>query len=333
MSTNNLISSKSLTFQESCDLVQEVKSEVMKVIIGQERVIELFIIGVISNGHILIEGAPGLAKTMLVRALSIILDCRFKRVQFTPDLLPSDILGINMFDQQNNSFHVEKGPIFTNLLLADEINRASSKVQSALLEGMAEREVTIGSQNLKLNKPFLVFATENPVESLGTYALPQAQLDRFLLKIEIDYPTSLEEEDIIDLSLSDNFKKESELKRLFTPEAILVTQNYVKEIYLDNTLKKFIVKIIDATRYPKKYNLKLGEYIEWGVGPRGTIGLILAAKANAFFMKRNYVIDSDIFDVAFEVLRHRLLLNYEGQAKKIKPEHIVAEILSVIKIH
>lgn len=311
------------------ELLKDLKSEVAKVIIGQEEIIEYFLMGILANGHILIEGAPGLAKTTLVRTLSTILDCKFTRIQFTPDLLPSDILGINMFDKKTNKFHVERGPIFTNLLLADEINRASSKVQSALLECMAEREVTLGNETIKLDSPFLVFATENPIESLGTFALPQAQLDRFFFKVIIEFPNNVDEQTIIDRTIQ-GFEQ-VDLKKVFSPEDIVEMQKIVKDIYIAEELKEYVVKIIDATRNPKKYNLKLGQFVEWGVGPRGTIAIILAAKARAFLNFRDYVIDQDIHDTIDSVLRHRILLNYEGQAKKIKPEHIIKEILGVIE--
>lgn len=322
-------------YKESSDnekyykLLNDLKKEISKLIIGQEKIIEYFLIGILGNGHVLIEGAPGLAKTTLVRTIATIVDCKFTRVQFTPDLLPSDILGINMFNKETNQFHIERGPIFTNLLLADEINRASSKVQSALLECMAERQVTIGNQSIILEKPFLVFATENPVESLGTYALPQAQLDRFFLKIIIDYPTDKEEKDILDRTI-EGFKYEN-LEKILSPQLILEMQEIVRNIFISEDLKNYIVKIINVTRSPKDYELKLANYIEWGVGPRGTIALTIAAKAKAFINNRDYVIDQDIKDVIENVLRHRILLNYEGQAKKIKPEHVLKEILNTIE--
>jgi MoxR-like ATPase len=307
-----------------------VQKEISKTIIGQENIILNFILGIIANGHILIEGAPGLAKTTLIKALSTILNCEFKRIQFTPDLLPSDIMGINMYDKEKG-FHIEKGPVFTNLLLADEINRASSKVQSALLESMAEKEVTIGKETLKLPQLFLVFATQNPVESLGTYALPQAQLDRFLFKILMDYPTQDDEMSIIDRTLKIE-QIESELRKVMDVNTVLKIQQFVKDIYMDDALKRYIIKIIDATRYPEKYNLKIGAFIEWGAGPRGTMGMIMASKANAFLNNRDFVIDQDIKDIAHIVLRHRILLNYEGQAKKITTDHVITEILSIIDI-
>lgn len=323
---------KLLDSHSAYELLMKAREEIAKVIIGQEKVVDLFILAVISNGHILIEGAPGLAKTTIVMAISHIFNCEFKRIQFTPDLLPSDIVGINMYDKKTEKFEIQKGPIFCNLLLADEINRASSKVQSALLEAMAEKEVTIGGKSLKLAKPFLVFATENPVESLGTYALPQAQLDRFLFKILIDYPTNIEEEQIIKRTLTQESMYDVALEKVLVPEQIVKIQKMVKNVYMDKRLEVYIVKIIDATRKPKKYGLKLGAFIEWGVGPRGTISLIIASKAMAFFNNRDYVIDQDIKDIAYEVLRHRVLLNYEAQAKNISSENVIMEMLNKIDI-
>ena len=321
-----------LDIKTALTIVSKAKEEISKVIVGQVDVIESFIIATIVGGHVLIEGAPGLAKTALVRTISTVFDCEFKRVQFTPDLLPSDIIGLNMYNKKTEKFYVEKGPIFTNLLLADEINRASSKVQSALLEAMAEGEVTIGGENFELKKPFFVFATENPVESLGTYALPQAQLDRFIFKIVIGFPDVEEEEVILNRIIAHSNLYKIELLKLLTPDQIVEVQAMIKKIYVDNKLEKYIVNIIDATRHPDVYKLKLGRFIEWGVGPRGTIALIMAAKGRAFLNGRDFVIDQDIRDIAYNVLRHRILLNYEAQAKKIDSLGVIDEILGKIKV-
>lgn len=311
-------------------LIIYIKREINKVIVGQEKIIDSILMGLISNGHLLIEGAPGLAKTVIVKTFSQVIGCKTNRVQFTPDLLPSDILGINMYNQELGEFHIEKGPIFTNLLLADEINRASSKVQSALLEAMAEREVTLGKETIKLSKPFLVFATENPIDNSGTYSLPQAQLDRFLFKLIIDYPKP--EEEILIVSKSTESKNNNKINQILTNKDIINIQNLVKNIYVSQSLQKYIVTIVNATRNPKDFNLKLAPYIEWGAGPRGTIAIMLASKAKAFLSGRNYVIDQDIFDILHLVLRHRILLSYEGQAKKITTDHIVSEILNKVNI-
>ena len=312
-------------------ILNEVKIELSKVIVGQSKIIDAFLRAIIAGGNLLIEGVPGLAKTTIIRSLAEVLSCDFNRIQFTADLLPSDIIGINAYNKETG-FTVQKGPIFTNLLLADEINRASAKVQSALLEAMAEHQVTIGKQTIELDKPFFVFATENPIESLGTYPLPQAQLDRFLYKLFIDYPTPDEEYEITEKNISTKKLNDYKLKQILTPQAIIEIQEFVKKLYIDDRLKKYIVEIIHATRNPELFKLKLGQYIQWGAGPRGTINLLNSARAQALIHNRDYVTDQDIKDVMYDVLRHRILLNYEGQAKNIKSEHVVTEIFSKVKI-
>ncbi|MFW5747042.1 MAG: AAA family ATPase [Nanoarchaeota archaeon] len=303
-----------------------IRQEVRKVIVGQEKVVDSLIRGILANGHILVEGVPGLAKTVIIRTLAIILGCDFKRIQFTIDLLPSDIIGINSFDPQKSTYKIVKGPIFTNILLADEINRASPKVQSALLEGMAERQVTIGNQTLPLADPFFVFATENPLESLGTYPLPQAQLDRFIFKILIHYPNAEEELEVIDRNFSTTRDAEA-TRQLLDAEQIRQLHKQVSQIHISEELKKYIVQIIEATRTPKKYAVKLGDYIEVGCGPRATIAIVQAAKAEAFMNGREYVTPHDIKEVAYDVLRHRINVNYLGQAKEIHSDKVIQEIL------
>lgn len=307
--------------------ISNIRVEMAKVIVGQEKIIDALIRGILANGHILIEGVPGLAKTVIIRTLAHVLGCDFNRVQFTIDLLPSDIIGINSFDPKSGEYKIIKGPIFTNVLIADEINRASPKVQAALLEGMAEKQVTIGKETQHLPKPFFVFATQNPLESLGTYPLPQAQLDRFLFKIVIHYPTPNEELTVIDQNLNTSDFNAFEVNKLFSPKEIDELQELVKNIHISKDIKKYVVNIMDATRNPKKYNLKLGEYIDIGCGPRATIAIVQAAKAEAFMNERDYVTPHDVKEVGYDVLRHRLNINYLGQAKGIQSDKIIQEIL------
>lgn len=312
------------------EIVPLIKKEVSKAVIGQEKVVDSIIRAILANGNLLIEGVPGLAKTVLINSFSKILGCEFKRVQFTTDLLPSDIIGLNSFDAESKEYKIIEGPVFANLLLADEINRASPKVQSALLEAMAEKQVTIGNETRLLPKPFFVFATQNPLESLGTYPLPQAQLDRFIFKLIIHYPLMSEEEQILDIRLGEGqFEK---INKLLNPEDIIDLQRQVQEIYLAPEVKKYLVHIINATRFPEKYGLKLGEFVEVGGGPRATIALVSAAKAEAFMNQRDYVTPQDIKEIAADVLRHRLEINYLGQAKGVNSEKIVQEILFRIEV-
>lgn len=312
------------------EIVSQIKTEVAKAVIGQERVVDSVIRAILSNGNLLIEGVPGLAKTVLINAFSKILGCDFKRVQFTTDLLPSDIIGLNSFDVQSKEYKIVEGPVFANLLLADEINRASPKVQSALLEAMAEKQVTIGTETRLLPKPFFVFATQNPLESLGTYPLPQAQLDRFIFKLIINYPSMAEESDILDIRLGDG--QYSQINQLLSPDGIIELQKKVQELYLSPEVKKYIVHIINATRFPKKYGLKLAEYVEIGGGPRATIALVTASKAEAFMNQRSYVTPQDVKEIASDVLRHRVDVNYLGQAKGVNSEKVIQEILFRVEV-
>jgi len=309
------------------NILQSIKNEIKKAIIGHNELIDSMLIALIANGHILIEGVPGIAKTTAVKALAKAVDLEFKRIQFTPDLLPSDITGIEIYNPKTNEFQIKKGPVFTNFLLADEINRAPAKVQSALLEAMQERQVTIAEENFPLPKPFMVLATQNPIEQEGTYPLPEAQLDRFMLKVEIGY-NSLEEEIEI-IKLKENSQNINQVASL---EDILMLQDKIDEIHIDDELIKYIATIIDATRNPKKYNLKYGEYIELGASPRGSIALFKASKANAMLKNKDYVAPSDIIEMIPFALKHRIKLNYKAEADEIKSDLIIKEIIESIDI-
>jgi len=311
--------------------VSEIKKEIAKVIIGQDQVINSILRGIISNGHMLVEGYPGIAKTLIVRVTSKVMGLTTNRIQFTPDLLPSDIIGITAYEPKKG-FYTVKGPIFANFILADEINRAPPKVQSALLEAMQERQVTIGKQSFTLSLPFFIMATQNPLELVATFALPEAQLDRFLFKIYINYPS--QEDELIILKENTQLKKieNFNLKKIFSPKEIIEIQEATKKIFLDTKVEKYIVKIIDATRNPSEYNLKYKDYIKVGSSPRGSIGLYIASKANALLEGRNFVTPNDVKIVAPDVLRHRIILNYEGQAENISTDKIIEDILNKVKL-
>ena len=304
-----------------------IKNELKKAIIGHEDLINTMLITLVSNGHLLIEGVPGIAKTTAIKTLAKTIDLEFKRIQFTPDLLPSDITGIEIYNPKTNEFQIKKGPIFTNFLLADEINRAPAKVQSALLEAMAERQVTIAEENFLLPTPFMVLATQNPIEQEGTYPLPEAQLDRFLLKVDIGYNTLEEEIEIIKLK-----NKNITINKVASLEDILNLQKEVEKIHIDDELIKYIATIIDATRNPKKYNIKLAEYIELGASPRGSIALFKTSKANALLKNKDYVAPSDIIEMIPFVLNHRIKLNYKAEADEITSKMIIKEIIEAIDI-
>lgn len=310
--------------------VDTLTREVGKVIVGQKHLIDTLLIGLLSNGHILLEGVPGLAKTLAITTLAKAVDARFSRIQFTPDLLPADIVGTLIYSQKQEEFYVKKGPIFANFVLADEINRSPAKVQSALLEAMQERQVTIGEQTYKLPAPFMVLATQNPVEQEGTYPLPEAQVDRFMLKVLITYPTKEEEKQILERMSSHQAIK---MNTSVTPEMILKARQVVDGIYVDEKIKNYIVELVFATRDPKAYKLdKLASFIAYGASPRATIFLTQAAKAYAFLNGRGYVTPEDIKAVGLDVLRHRVLLSYEAEAENITSDQIVKEIFEAVDV-
>jgi MoxR-like ATPase len=304
--------------------------EMNKVIVGQKKMTERLLIGLLSNGHILLEGVPGLAKTLAINTLANTIDSKFSRIQFTPDLLPADVLGTQIYSPKNESFSIKKGPIFANFVLADEINRAPAKVQSALLEAMQERQITIGQETFQLQEPFLVLATQNPVEQEGTYPLPEAQVDRFMLKVVIDYPEKEEEKIIIRNNLSKSFPK---AQQILKPESILKARDLVKEVYMDEKIEQYIIDIVFSTRNPKEYGLdKFAEMISFGGSPRASISLAKAAKAYAFIQRRGYVIPEDVRAICHDVLRHRIGLTYEAEAENVNTEDIITEILNKVEI-
>ena len=304
--------------------------EINKVIVGQKHMIERLLIGLLGQGHILLEGVPGLAKTLAINTLSQAVSGAFSRIQFTPDLLPADVIGTLIYNMKSNDFTIKKGPIFANFVLADEINRAPAKVQSALLEAMQEKQVTIGDETFSLDKPFLVMATQNPVEQEGTYPLPEAQVDRFMLKTVIDYPKLEDEQQIVRSNLKGAFEK---IKPVVSVKEILKAQKSVREVYMDEKIEKYILDIIFATRYPERYNLEdLKPLISFGASPRGSINLATAAKCYAFIKHRGYVIPEDVRAVVLDVLRHRVGLTYEAEAENITSEDIINKIVNVIEV-
>lgn len=310
--------------------IELLKLELDKVIIGQQYMVDRLLIGLLANGHLLLEGVPGLAKTLAIKSLAQTIDANFSRIQFTPDLLPADLVGTMIYNQKQEQFTVRKGPLFANFILADEINRAPAKVQSALLEAMQERQVTIGDTTHKLPEPFLVLATQNPVEQEGTYPLPEAQVDRFMLKIVISYPSREEERKIIRQNLTAEFPKPT---KVVSPEQIIRARQVVREVYMDEKIENYIVNIVFATRFPAEAGLaKYQPLISFGASPRASISLALAAKAYAFIRRRGYVIPEDVRAVCLDVLRHRIGLTYEAEAENITTENIVAEILNTVEV-
>ncbi|MFY9242210.1 MAG: MoxR family ATPase [Polaribacter sp.] len=304
--------------------------EMNKVIVGQKQMIESLLIGLLGNGHILLEGVPGLAKTLAINTLSKAVQGSFSRVQFTPDLLPADVVGTMIYNMKVNDFSIKKGPIFANFVLADEINRAPAKVQSALLEAMQERQITIGDTTFKLDEPFLVMATQNPVEQEGTYPLPEAQVDRFMLKVVIDYPKLADEQIIMRQNLTGNY---SSVNPVISVEQILKAREIVNEVYMDEKIEKYILDIIFATRYPEKYNLaELKDLISFGASPRGSINLAKAAKCYAFIKRRGYVIPEDVRAVVFDVLRHRIGITYEAEAENVTSVEIINLIINEVEV-
>lgn len=301
-----------------------------RTIVGQKHLINSLLIGLLADGHILLEGVPGLAKTLAIKTLASLISADFGRLQFTPDLLPADVIGTMIYSQKDESFKVKKGPIFANFVLADEINRAPAKVQSALLEAMQERQVTIGDETFNLPSPFLVMATQNPIEQEGTYELPEAQVDRFMLKVIIDYPTLQEEKKIVRAHLNDSFDK---VLPVIDTNRIVKARELVKQVYIDERIEQYIADIVFATRYPEQYKLnEMKDYISFGGSPRASINLALAARANAFIKRRGYVVPEDVREVAADVLRHRIGLSYEAEAANIKADDIVKEILNKVEV-
>ncbi len=316
--------------QES-EFIDHIFHEISKVVVGQKYMIERILIGLLSNGHVLLEGVPGLAKTLTVSTVSNIIEANFQRIQFTPDLLPADLIGTPVFNPKSGEFTIKKGPIFTNILLADEINRAPSKVQAALLESMQERQVTIGDTTFKLENPFFVLATQNPIEQEGTYPLPEAQVDRFMLKLKVDYPTQEEERAILDRMAVTKY--ESNVKSVIKPDDIVRLRSIVDEIYIDEKIKDYIVDIVFATREPEKYKLsELEDLIEYGASPRATIYLTLAARAYAFMQGRGYVSPQDVKSIGSDVLRHRIIVSYEAEAEELTSDDIIAKVFDNIEV-
>ena len=312
--------------------IQNVISEVNKVVVGQDYMIKRLLMGLFTQGHILLEGVPGLAKTLTVNTLSSVLKLNFKRIQFTPDLLPSDVIGTMIYNQKKSSFEVKKGPVFSNIILADEINRSPAKVQSALLESMQEKQVTIGDDSYKLDLPFLVLATQNPIDQEGTYPLPEAQRDRFMMKLNVDYPSKEEELKIMQRMSDLNFKKST--KTILNKKDITTIQNEINKVSISESIEKYIIEIVYATRKPSSVKLnEFEDYISFGASPRASINLSLASKANAFLSNRDYVMPDDVKEIAHDVLNHRIILNYEAEAEGIKPELIIKNILEKVEIN
>ncbi|MDA7705959.1 MoxR family ATPase [Flavobacteriaceae bacterium] len=324
------IASINKKIEEESAFVDLLTMEMGKVIVGQKHMVERLLIGLLGQGHILLEGVPGLAKTLAINTLSQAVAGSFSRIQFTPDLLPADVVGTMIYNIKANDFTIKKGPIFANFVLADEINRAPAKVQSALLEAMQEKQVTIGDETFVLDKPFLVMATQNPVEQEGTYPLPEAQVDRFMLKTIIDYPKIEDEQQIVRANLKGAFGK---IKPVVTVKQILSAQAAVREVYMDEKIEKYILDIVFATRYPEKYRLaELKPLISFGASPRGSINLATAAKCYAFIKRRGYVIPEDVRAIVYDVLRHRIGITYEAEAENVTSEDIISKIVNVIEV-
>jgi MoxR-like ATPase len=316
--------------QKESAFVEKIREEIAKVVVGQKYMVERMLIGLLSNGHVLLEGVPGLAKTLTVRMLSSAIKSNFHRIQFTPDLLPADLVGTLIFDQKKGTFTTKKGPIFSNLILADEINRSPAKVQSALLEAMQERTVTIGENTFSLDDPFLVLATQNPIEQEGTYPLPEAQVDRFMLKLSIDYPSPEEE---LEIMRKMSTGPEPSVKAVVTPQDIIKARNVVEEIYIDPKIEKYIIDIVFATRDPGKYGLDdLVDLIAYGASPRASIYLVKTAKAHAFLHRRGYVTPEDVRAVGMDILRHRVIITYEAEAEEMTSEDVVRKVLNKIEV-
>ncbi len=316
--------------QRGSAFVDIMTIEMSKVIVGQKPLIENLLIGLLANGHILLEGVPGLAKTLAIKTLASVVDAKFSRIQFTPDLLPADLIGTLIYSPRTEEFQVKKGPVFANFILADEINRSPAKVQSALLEAMQERQVTIGDKTFPLPEPFLVLATQNPIEQEGTYPLPEAQVDRFMLKVVVSYPGKEDEKRIIRMNNSGEFPTAAQVLK---PEDIKKAREVVREVYMDEKIERYIVDLVVATRKPEEYKLaNLQSLIAYGASPRASISLAMAAKAYAFIKRRGYVIPEDIRAVAYEVLRHRIGLTYEAEAENVVPENIITSVINAVEV-
>jgi len=315
------------TFGQAASTMRKVLYEVKKVIVGQDLMLERMLVALLSRGHILIEGVPGLAKTLAIKTAAQVLDCQFRRIQFTPDLVPADLVGTRIYNQQTGAFEVELGPVFANLVLADEINRAPAKVQSALLESMQERQVTIGKQTFALPDPFLVLATQNPIESEGTYPLPEAQVDRFMFKVVISYPSFHEEMTVVDRVT----ERTPSVDRVMTGAQLLELQKVAEAVYVDPKLHEYAVSLVTATRQPQEYGLNdLARFVQYGASPRGSLNLVIGAKALALLRGREYAMPDDIRDLAPEVLRHRILLSYEALAQDVTAEHLLQRVLEAV---
>lgn len=327
-----MTSTQELTIQvrEASHWVAPLQAQIGRVVVGQKQLVDGLLIGLLTNGHVLLEGVPGLAKTLAVRTLASCIQTGFQRIQFTPDLLPADLIGTLIYNPRTGEFTTKQGPLFSNLILADEINRAPAKVQSALLEAMQERQVTIGEATYKLPDPFLVLATQNPIEQEGTYALPEAQVDRFMLKLKVGYPTKTEERQILDLMATS--APELGVEALIGPEEILKARAVVNSIYIDERVKDYIVDVIWATRQPGDFKLPLKEYIAFGASPRATISLTLAAKARAFLNGRGYVTPQDVKHVGADVLRHRVIVTYEAEAEEVTSERVIEKIFAGLPV-
>ena len=316
--------------ERQSSFVTNLQTGMSQVIVGQKHLVESLLIGLLSDGHVLLEGVPGLAKTQAIKTLAKLVDAQFSRIQFTPDLLPADVIGTMIYSQKEEKFQVEKGPVFANFVLADEINRAPAKVQSALLEAMQERQVTIGKETFRLPTPFLVLATQNPIEQEGTYPLPEAQVDRFMLKVIIDYPKQEEEKSIIRMNINGD---SSEVKPIITTKEIFDARAVVRQVYIDEKIEQYITDIVFATRFPEKYGVdELKDYIEFGGSPRASINLAIASRAYAFIKHRGYVIPEDVRAVAHDVLRHRIGLTYEAEANSVTAEEIISKIINKVEV-
>jgi MoxR-like ATPase len=312
--------------------IQNVFEEVGKIVVGQDYMVRRLMMGLFTQGHILLEGVPGLAKTLTVNTLANVLKLDFKRIQFTPDLLPSDVIGTMIYNQKKTAFEIKKGPIFSNIILADEINRSPAKVQSALLESMQEKQVTIGDNTYKLDEPFLVLATQNPIDQEGTYPLPEAQKDRFMMKLNVSYPSKQEELKIMRRMTDLNFN--NKIKTILTKKDITSIKNEINNVSVSESIEKYLIEIVFATRNPKSIGLEdAANYISFGASPRASINLVLASKANAFFQNRDYVTPEDVKEIAYDVLNHRIILNYEAEAEGINTREIVTSILNKIEIN